>query len=83
MNHRIFNISLAIAFVASWLVIAGYFDKELMQVQQQDSIGFEARKAQAAMKACGPGSASRWIDETTVACIKHVGKAATVARATP
>ena len=78
-QHRIFNVTMAIACIAAWMVIAGMLDKQLMEgdARHNNDTQVEKRRNDAAMQACGNASA-RWIDATTMVCQKHTGRGKSV-----
>ena len=80
-THTIMNTLLALFVIGAWLYIASGFDLEREAETVRTSKGYEARKAQAALAACGPGASSEWISDSSVACRPHngAGKAVAVA----
>ena len=78
-KHRIFNIGLAVAVIAAWMVIAGMLDKQLMEgdARHNSDTQVEQRRNQAAMQICGNAHAT-WQDATTLVCKRHNGRGKSV-----
>jgi uncharacterized ion transporter superfamily protein YfcC len=74
-THRLLNAALAIACIAAWMVIAGMFDRELLEgdLRHSKDAQVEKRRNQAAMRICGNAHAT-WQDATTLVCQRHTGR---------